>query len=290
MERGSTAEAGPQRNRHAADPRAEAPGVPLPVDEIAALTGDPNFMTSLARGLAVIRGFSESKRWMTIAELANVTGIPRAAVRRCLYTLERLGYVASEDQRSFSLRPKLLGLGHSYLASTPLVVTAQPILDRAGVSTGESCSLAILEGDDILYLARSTTSRIISVTLNAGSRLPAYCTSIGLVLLAHLPDDALQAYLERAELIEYTDRTVTSRRALRELLETVRENGYAVADQMMERGVRSFAVPVRNVAGRVVAGINVIVQSSRGSVRDLRPLYLPPLEAAARELGAQLMP
>ena len=258
--------------------------------EIAAASGDPNFMSSLARGLAVIRGFSREKRSMTISQLSQKTGIPRAAVRRCLYTLERLGYVASEDGRNFALRPKLLGLGHAYLSSTPLVVTAQPFLDRVSDAVNESCSLAILDGADILYVARSVSSRIISVALNVGSRLPAHCTSIGLVLLASLPPEALRAHLARVELKRHTERTITSRTALIEVLEEVRIQGYAVADNMMEVGVRSIAVPVHDAAGTVVAGMNVIIQSARGTVREMKSLYLPHLQAAARELSAQLVP
>jgi len=280
--------------------RAEGPGVgpgtpglagsrATPASEIEALGGDPNFMTSLARGLAVIRGFSQETRRMSIAQLSQRTGIPRAAVRRCLYTLARLGYVASEDGRSFSLQPKLLGLGHSYLSSTPLVVTAQPYLDRVSDAVHESCSLATLEGDDILYLARSVSSRIISVTLNVGSRLPAYCTSIGYLLLAHLPEPELDDYLARVELRQFTDRTVTSRKKLRREFETVRRAGHAIADQLMLPGVRSIAVPVRDTTGAVVAGINVITQAAQGSVREMKSLYLPHLHAAAHDLGAQLV-
>lgn len=258
--------------------------------EIAAAAGDPNFMTSLARGLAVIRGFSREKRHMTIAQLSQKTGIPRAAVRRCLYTLARLGYVASEDGRNFALRPKLLGLGHAYLSSTPLVVTAQPFLDRVSDAVNESCSLAILDGDEILYLARSVTSRIMSVTLNIGSRLPAYCTSIGYVLLAHLPEPDLDAYLARVEFRPFTERTITSSGKLREVLKATRQAGYAIADQEMELGIRSIAVPVSDTSGKAVAGINVIVQAARVSVRQMKTQYLPQLEGAARELGALLLP
>jgi IclR family pca regulon transcriptional regulator len=258
--------------------------------EPAAASGDPNFMTSLARGLAVIRGFSSEKRHMTIAQLSHKTGIPRAAVRRCLYTLTRLGYVASEDGRSFALRPKLLGLGHAYLSSTPLVVRAQPFLDRVSDAVDESCSLAILDGDDILYVGRSLTSRIISVNLNVGSRLPAYCTSIGHVLLANLPERERDDYLSRAELQPHTERTITDPEKLRQHLAGVREADYAIADQLLEPTVRSIAVPVRNAVGTVVAGMNVIVQTSRTTLRDMRTLYLPPLQAAARELSAQLLP
>jgi IclR family pca regulon transcriptional regulator len=247
-------------------------------------------MASLARGLEVMRGFSREKRQMTIAQLAHKTGIPRASVRRCLYTLSQLGYVSSEDGRNYALRPKVLGLGHAYLSSTPLVVTAQPFLDRVSDAVNESCSLATLDGEDILYLARSVTSRIISVTLNVGSRLPAHCTSIGYVLLANLPPRELDQWLDAAELKAFTERTVTSREKLREELARVREQDYAVADRLMELAVRSIAVPVRDAAGTVVAGINVIVEAGRVSLRDMRSMYLPPLQAAAAELGAQLAP
>ena len=251
--------------------------------------GDPNFMTSLARGLEVIRGFSRERRHMSIAQLSHKTGIPRAAVRRCLYTLRQLGYVHCENGRHYSLQPKLLGLGHAFLSSTPLVVAAQPFLDRVSEAVNESCSLATLDGEDILYLARSVTSRIISVNLNVGSRLPAYCTSIGHVLLAHLPPDELDQYLAQVLLKPFTDRTITSPQKLREQLNAVRQADYAIADQLMEIAVRSIAVPVRDVSGRIVAGINVIVQAGRVSLRDIRSLYLPHLQAAARDLGAQLV-
>jgi IclR family transcriptional regulator, pca regulon regulatory protein len=251
---------------------------------------DPNYMASLARGLEVMRGFSREKRQMTIAQLAHKTGIPRASVRRCLYTLAQLGYVASEDGRNYALRPKVLGLGHAYLSSTPLVVTAQTFLDRVSDAVNESCSLATLDGEDILYLARSVTSRIISVTLNVGSRLPAHCTSIGHVLLGNLAKRELDEWLAKAELKRFTERTITSREKLREQLALAREADYAIADRLMELAVRSIAVPVRNAAGSVVAGMNVIVEAGRVSLRDMKSLYLPHLQAAAAELGAQLVP
>jgi IclR family pca regulon transcriptional regulator len=246
-------------------------------------------MTSLARGLEVMRGFSREKR-MSIAQLSQKTGIPRASVRRCLYTLAQLGYVGTDDGRSYALRPKVLGLGHAYLSSTPLVIAAQPFLDQVSEAVNESCSLATLAGEDILYLARSVTSRIISVTLNVGSRLPAHCTSIGYVLLANLPDKDLDLFLEKAELKAYTERTITSPEKLREQLEQVRQANYAIADRLMEIAVRSIAVPVRNAGGAVVAGMNVIVEAGRVSLRDMRALYLPHLQSAAAELGAQLAP
>jgi IclR family pca regulon transcriptional regulator len=251
--------------------------------------GDPNFMSSLARGLAVIRGFSNEKRHMSVAQLSQKTGIPRAAVRRCLYTLGRLGYVASGEGGDYWLQPKMLSLGHAYLSSTPLVVNAQPFLDRVSEAVKESCSLAILDGEDILYVARSVTSKIISVNLNPGSRLPAHCTSIGYVLLANLRRDQLDEFLTHAKLRAYTERTITSPRKLRELFEAVREQEYAMADQLMELQVRSIAVPVRNAAGMIVAGMNVIVPAAGVSLREMKTSYLPHLQAAARDLGAQLV-
>lgn len=272
-----------------------APGLPVaplrPTEEIESFAGDPNFMTSLARGLAVIRGFSQEQRRLSIAQLSQKTGIPRAAVRRVLYTLGRLGYVASDDGRQYALQPRLLNLGHAYLSSTPLVIVAQPFLDRVSEAVGdESCSLAILEGDDILYLARSVTSRIISISLNVGSRLPAYATSIGLVLLASLAKPDLDSYLARVRIVRFTDRTPASPAALRRLLDDVREQGYAMADQLMEVGVVSIAVPVRDLSGRVVAGINVIAQTGRNPAGDLPARCLPPLRAAAEMLASQLLP
>jgi IclR family pca regulon transcriptional regulator len=260
-----------------------------PSGEIDALSGDPNFMTSLARGLAVVRAFTEQKRKLTIAQISGKTALPRAAVRRCLYTLERLGYVHSEGH-AFSLRPKMLTLGHAYLSSTPLTALAQPFLDRVSDAIHESCSLAVLDGDDILYLARSLSSRILSPTLNVGSRLPAYCTSIGYLLLAHLPEGELEAYLRRVEFQQFTERTVTTPEKLRQVLDAVRQADYAVADQEMEIGLRSIAVPVRDTLGRVVAGINVLVEASRVTIRQMKALYLPHLREGSRDLGAALVP
>ncbi|HZQ59772.1 MAG TPA: IclR family transcriptional regulator C-terminal domain-containing protein, partial [Casimicrobiaceae bacterium] len=241
----------------------------------------------LARGLAVVAAFTDRRRRPTIADLSRKTGIPRAAVRRCLYTLEKLGYVNGEGY-SFSLSPKILSLGHAYLGSAPVAVSAQPFLDKVSDEVQESCSLAVLERDDILYLARSVTSRILSVTLNVGSRLPAYCTSIGQVLLADLGEDEIEAYIDRTNLVRYTDRTVASASQLRDVLEAVRRNGHAIADQEMEVDIRSIAVPVRNASGAVVAGMNVIAQATRMTIRDMKTKVLPPLQRAAAELSTLL--
>ena len=281
--------------RRAVAPSASAPeknpvAQVTAADEIEAMSGDPNFMTSLARGLAVIRGFTQQKRSLTISQLSHRTGIPRAAVRRCLYTLSRLGYVGAEDGRNFSLRPKILGLGHAYLSSTMLASSAQPLLDRVSDLLHESSSIALLEGDEILYVARSsTTRRIMSVDLGIGTRLPAYCTSMGRVLLAHLPPAGLDAYFARVKLIAHTNRTVIAPEKLRKELAAVARNDFAVVDQELELGLRSIAVPVRDLAGKVVAAMNIGTQASRVSLAELERRFLPELRLAARELGSMLL-
>lgn len=269
--------------------RAPGPARPAPIAEIDALSGDPSFMTSLARGLAVIRAFSERRKSMTIAQISQKTGIPRAAVRRCLFTLAQLGYV-SDDNRSFSLLPKVMSLGHAYLSSTPLPVMAQPFLDHVRETLHEACSLAILDGDDILYIARSaTTTRIMSVDLKIGSRLPAYCTSMGRVLLAAMPQAELDAYLLREELKPLTDRTITSRASLLQALTAVRQNGWAIVDQELELGLRSLAVPIHDTSGTVMGAMNVSVQAARVPVKELETRFLPVLLEASRELSMQLL-
>ncbi|HZG21692.1 MAG TPA: IclR family transcriptional regulator C-terminal domain-containing protein [Herbaspirillum sp.] len=259
---------------------------PTIAEEIDALT-DPSFMTSLARGLAVIRAFSDSRRSLTIAQISQKTGIPRAAVRRCLHTLKQLGY-ADSDVNNFSLRPKILTLGYSYLSSTPLTVSAQPYLNNISRTLGESCSLAVLDDNEVLYVARSATSRVMSVALNTGSRLPAYCTSLGRAMLAHLPDDQLKAYFEKVKLRALTDKTVVSQKRLRDILAGVRENGYAVIDEELEVGLRSIAVPVRGASGTVLAALNVGAQAARVSRQQMEEEILPVLLRGAQELSVLL--
>ena len=275
-----------------ADPGIVAPitATVTPASEIEALTGDPNFMSSLARGLAVIRAFSQQRRELTIAQLSHRTDIPRAAVRRCLYTLAKLGYVGTEDGRTYALRPRILALGHAYLSSTPLATAVQPLLDQISDALHESSSMAVLEGDEILYIARSsTTTRLMSIDLGLGSRLPAYCTSMGRVLLADLAPVQLDQYLSRVKLTRLTNRTVSTAAELKRVLAEVRRDGYAIVDQELEIGLRSIAVPVKDAAARCVAAINVGTQSARVSVAEMQARFLAPLQAAASELSILLV-
>ena len=245
---------------------------------------DPNFMTSLARGLSVIRAFDGRHPNLTIAEVAKMAGLSRAAARRCLYTLARLDYAGS-DGRTFFLRPKILALGYAFLSSAPFAQTIEPVLERLSETVHESASAGVLDEDEVVYIARVATKRIMSVALNVGSRLPAYCTSMGRVLLAHLPRAELDAYLERAELKPLTARTVTSRDELRRIIDQVRHKGYAIVDQELEIGLRSIAVPIRNAAGAVVAAMNIGTQAGRISRREMEGRFLPILQAAADEVS-----
>lgn len=259
-----------------------------PAKRIADLSGDPNFMTSLARGLAVINAFQERKRHLTIAQISHRTEIPRAAVRRCLYTLMKLGY-ATSDGRTYSLLPKVLTLGHAYLSSTPLAVSAQPYLDRISEQLHEACNLATLEGEQVLYIARSAIpQRLISVDLSVGSRLPAYCTSMGRILLAALDDDSLHDYLNHADLQAKTSRTLHTPEALWECLQQVRQQGWCLVDQELEQGLRSLAVPVYDSSGHVLAAMNVSTHAGRVPASELEQRFLPIMLNASRELSSQL--
>lgn len=277
---------GGQDSRDLGSPRRSANRRPRA--EADALNGDPNFMTSLARGVAVIVAFSAQRRTQTTSQISRKTGISRAAVRRCLYTLEKLGYVR-EDGGRYSLQPQILRLGHAYLAAG-FATKAQPYLDRVTAATHESCSICVLDSDEIVYLARSSASRIMSINLLVGSRLPAYCTSMGRVLLANQPAPQLEAYLTRVKLVSLTPKTVTSVSALRRILATVRAQDFSLVDQELEIGLRSIAVPVRDITGNVVASMNVGAQAALLSAQQMKEVVLPHLLSAAQELSSLLKP
>jgi IclR family pca regulon transcriptional regulator len=279
---------------HAAE---RAPHAAIPADanaQLAQLTArycdDPDFVTALARGIAVMQALADKRRRMSIAQVSHITGIPRAAARRSLHTLVKLGFVAQDEARRFHLRPRVLSLGHAYLSATPLAVLAQPVLDRLGEELGEACSLAVLDGEDIVYLARSSSSPLMSPALNVGRRLPAYCTSIGRLLLARLPAEELDSYLSNGKFYAYTSQTLTDAADLAQALAKVREDGFAYSKEQLEPRICSMAVPVRDIAGQTVAGINVILQDRLISEKAMVAKFLEPMTRAARELGALLTP
>jgi IclR family pca regulon transcriptional regulator len=260
-----------------------------PASSLDQYAGDPNFMTSLARGLLVIQSFSPQHPQMTISQLAVKTGLSRAAVRRCLYTLTKLGFAGAEDGSRYALRTRMLTLSNTYSASSSLSTSAQPIIERMSSMLRESFSVATLDGDDIVYVARANVNRVmVAVDLHIGSRLPAYCTSMGRVLLAYQTQEQMEQYLERVQLTPYTTRTVNTAEKLRLALRNVRRNGYALVDQELEVGLRSLAVPVFSPSGRVVATINLSGHAPRMPVFDMQTRFLPHLRSAAAELGAFL--
>src|SRR4051812_21715618 len=245
------------------------------------------FVQSLERGLAVIRAFGEDTPSLTLSEVARETGLTRAAARRFLLTLCDLGYVRS-DGRLFSLTPRVLELGYAFLSSLSLTEVAEPHLERLVAEIHESSSVSVLDGDDIVYVARVPTSRIMRVSINVGTRFPAYATSMGRVLLAGLPDAALDEYLERVELLRLSPRTVKTTRALRTEIERVRAQGWAMVDQELEEGLRSVAAPIRDRVGRVVAAVNVSAHASRASKEAVRKQLLPPLLRTAARIEGDL--
>jgi IclR family transcriptional regulator, pca regulon regulatory protein len=268
------------------NPEFDKLGTESPV-EAAESASDPNFVLSLARGLQVIETFEGQVEGQSVANVARTTGLSRAAVRRLLMTLEQPGY-AESTARVYRLKPRALKLGFSYLSSTSLPSLAQPVLERVTELTHESSSLSVLEGDEVVYLARSAAKRVMSAGLSVGSRLPAYCASMGRVLLAALPEPQLAAYLEQLEARPLTPKTVTDKEQLKSILRRVAEQGYALVDEELELGLRSIAVPVSSRQGRVVAAMNIGVHAARVSAQECIDRLLPILQENAENF-AQLL-
>src|SRR3954462_15254389 len=240
------------------------------------------FVQPLERGLAVIRAFNAEHPELTLSDVARATGLTRAAARRFLLTLTDLGYVRT-DGRLFALTARVLELGYAYLSALSLPEVAEPHLEALVAEVRESSSLSVLDGDDIVYVARVRTSRIMRVAINVGTRFPAYATSMGRVQLAGLSDDDLTAYLKRVDLKRLTAHTLATEAELRGELARIRAQGWALVDQELEEGLRSVAVPIRDRDGAGVPAVNVPAHASRASKDVVRKTLLPPLlETAAR--------
>lgn len=235
---------------------------------------DGDIIHGLARGLAVLECFDDEHSRQSITDVAVRTGLERATARRCLLTLVHLGY-ASYDGKFFELTPRVLKLGHSYLATTALPRLIQPFLEELSHATSESTSAAVLEGTDILYVARASSRRVMSINLGAGARLPAYCTSMGRILLAALPPTEARSILDRSDLQAYTERTKADLASLSTELAVVSAQGFAVIDQELELGLCSIAVPLHNNEGRIVAALNIGAQTARVSTSDMIARFLP---------------
>jgi IclR family transcriptional regulator, pca regulon regulatory protein len=245
------------------------------------------FVHSLESGLSVIRCFSDERPRLTLSEVARQTGLSRASARRSLVTLQTLGYVGSDD-RQFFLTPRVLTLGYAYLSSLSFADVAQSHLADLANEVHESCSASVLDDFEIVYVARAATKRIMTISLSVGTRLPAYATSMGRVLLAGLSDDQLEAYLGAATLAPLTERTIVDRDQLRAELARTRIRGWCMVDQELEHGVRSIAVPIHDAGGRVLAAVNTSAHATRVPLTTLQKSFLAKLKDCAVAIDAEL--
>lgn len=251
------------------------------------MTTERDIMGGLAKGLRTIETFTAARPRQSIAEVAEASGLDRATARRCLLTLAHHGY-ADYDGKFFTLTPRVLRLGTACLATMPLPQIVQPWLDQLSEILGESSSVSILDGREIVYVARAAQQKVMSISLMPGSRLPAYCTSMGRVLLAALPESQMQAHLPDAPYPARTPHTLTQPQALAQELARVRAQGFAVIDQEVELGLRSIAVPLMNARGQVVAALNVGLAATHATVQDMPARFLPELQRIQAELRGLL--
>jgi len=249
----------------------------------SSLEESPDFVQSLARGFEVIRAFGADQPQLTQAQIAARTGLARAVVRRSLITLQHLGYVGQRE-RLFFLTPRILELGFGYLSASRLPELALPHMEQLVQAVKESCSLSVLDGDEIVYVARVPVSRIITIALGVGARLPAFAASMGRVLLADLDDATLSQWLARAKLRAITQHTLDTAAALKAELLKVRRQGFALVSRELEVGLFSVAVPIRNRRGAAVAALNVSMQFQSNSRLIATRVMLPALRHAQAEI------
>ena len=256
-------------------------------DVLPVATQARDLIAGLDKGLQVIEAFDQERPRLTISEVAALTGLTRAAARRYLITLVHLGYALQQD-KVFSLTPKVLRLGQSYLHSARLPRVVQPLLYRLAYSLGEAASAGVLEGDELVCVAAVSAGRVVSATLQPGTRVPAFCTANGRVMLASLPQEQVEHYLARAQLEALTPHTIVNKeRLLLEVMRT-RAQGYALIDQELELGLRTLAVPLRNFRGDTVAAMNVSISADRIPVGEVVERCLPALLKVQAELAALL--
>ncbi|SOZ39589.1 IclR family transcriptional regulator [Cupriavidus neocaledonicus] len=267
------------------DPR-QTPPPASPTADSAAAPEKPSdsYVQSFARGLSVIRAFNAQHPAQTLTEIAQASGLTRAGARRILLTLVGLGYVQA-DGRLFRLTPKILDLGFAYLTSMPFWNLAEPIMEALSQQVHESCSISVLDGTEIVYVLRVPARKIMTINLSIGSRLPAYCSSMGRVLLAGLSEPELDSVLRATELRARTGRTVTDVDTLKAIVADIRQRGWALNDQELEEGLVSLAAPIRNRAGHTIAAINISGQANRTSAQEMLERFLPPLLEASEKIS-----
>lgn len=252
--------------------------------DLAVHEGNPDFVLSLARGLRVIEAFDGRPQGLSIADIARVTELSRAAVRRLLITLELLGYIEASG-RKYRLRHRVLHLGMSYLSSDSLATVSQPVVQKITNELGESSSVCVLDGDEVLCIAGAVRRGLMSLDVATGSRLPVYCTAAGRVLLAALPEDQLPVHLERIELKALTAKTILSREVLTSDVRRVREQEFSIIDEELEAGIRAIALPIVSKEGHIAGSLGVGALASRVSLDELQSRFLPVLREQARAIG-----
>lgn len=253
----------------------------------AQLRPGDSYVQSFARGLAVIRSFGADTPRMTLSEVAARAGLTRAGARRILLTLENLGYVKT-DEKKFVLTAKILDLGYAYLSTAPFWVPAEPVMEQLVADVHESCSISVLDGTEVVYVTRVPTSKIMAVSLGIGSRLPAYATSMGRVLLGGLNSAQLQCTLAASDVKAHTKFTVTDVKKLTSIIEDDRQRGWSYVNQELAEGLRSIAVPLKDRTGKIIAAMNICGQSNRNSEKMMTGDFLPKLLQAAEKINAAL--
>jgi IclR family pca regulon transcriptional regulator len=285
-DRSGAAPAGERRHPRSARPARREPGPPRGAAD--GRRTDREFMATLAKGLAVLGAFGEQQPSMTLSEAAVAAGLSRAAARRVLLTLAELGYVTKASRR-FSLAPRILELGFAFLSTQSWIDRAEPLMKELSHSLRESCSAAILQGNEIVYVARMPAPhRIMSTTIAVGSRLPAFHTSLGRIQLGFLGEAELRRRLGDLPMTRYTTATITDPDALVARIVADHGQGYAIVDEELERGLRSIAVPVVSRSGHNVGAINLSALSNRTTQKEMRERFLPELRAVAREISTTL--
>jgi IclR family pca regulon transcriptional regulator len=248
---------------------------------------DADYLSTLARGLSVLRSFTKERPEMTLSEVAVATDLSPAVARRCLHTLVELGYVGKKG-KLFLLTPEVMGFASAFLESMNIEEVVRPYLQEVRDQTGDSTSLAVLSDMDILYLVHVSTNRMIRLVAGFGTRFPAYATSLGRALLAYQPKQAIDEYLERVELKKLTDKTITSKTKLRSILSNCRKNGYASIQDELDYGIVSVAVPVFGSDGEILAAINCSTATTRVNRDEMVETRLPALREAANKIEVEL--
>jgi IclR family pca regulon transcriptional regulator len=246
-----------------------------------------DFVSSLSRGLSILSSFSRTSRKMTLSEVASETGMSRATARRFLLTLVKEGYVVT-DGKMFDLTPKVLDLGFSVLSKIGIWDRARPFMERLSEQTGESCTAAILDGLEVVYVAGVQAHNIISVGITIGSRQSAFYTANGRVLLAAQPEEYWDGIIANARLVPRTAYSVTNKAEFRRILERVRADGHSLVDQELETGLLSVAIPLRYRSGVLAGAINIAVPSIRATPEDMTQVFLPQLRETADQIQRSL--